>query len=303
MHYRSFGNTQLQVSEIGMGCNRLGEAAQSDEHWINLVHQAVDAGVNLFDTSESYGWGRSEELLGKALEKHPDCLLATKVSRIRETGIKDFSASRIMAQVEGSLRRLRRDCIDIYQLHSPNLEELKGFDWPEAMSRLQQQGKIRFVGVSINDAASGQWLIQQGLVQVLQVPYNMLEPGIGNAIFPLAQQHGIAIMVRTPMAQGILTGKFHPGEAVPPDHRAHLAGNKMIDYIARSEDFRVLATSLDLPMGKMALRYAISHPSVSTTIPGARTVEQLKQNIQASNGIGLPADVLAAIAAIQARWS
>ena len=169
MYYRQLGATGIRVSEVGMGCNRLGEEGQSDEHWVRLVRHAVDLGVNVFDTSESYTWGRSEEMLGLALESATsaakDVLIATKVSRVRETNAKDFSAARMMDTVEGSLRRLRREWIDLYQLHSPSREDMERFDWAEGLDRLKRQGKIRHGGVAVNSAADGLWLIAQGLAE------------------------------------------------------------------------------------------------------------------------------------------
>ncbi len=302
VYYRQLGNTGVKVSEIGMGCNRLGEDNVPDDHWVGLVHRAIELGVNLFDTSESYGWGHSEKMLGKAIGNRSDVLVATKISRIRETNAKDFSSARVIAQAEASLQRLQRDCIDIFQLHSPSLAEMQQFDWPVAMTKLKEQGKIRFVGVSINDAASAAWLIEQGLAQVLQVGYNMLEPAFGQKVFPMAEAHGVGIMIRVPMAQGILTGKFRPGQEVAADHRAHFAGKKMEQQIANAEHFRALAERSSMTFGQFALRYSISSPAVSATIPGARSVEQLEQNVAASNGKGLDASDLEAIDAIQAGW-
>lgn len=299
MHYRQLGKTGLKVSEISIGCNRLGEADQPDAHWVNLVHKAIDLGINLFDTSESYLWGRSEEMLGQAIGNNTSVLIATKVSRIRETGVRDFSAARIVKQAEDSLRRLRRDRIDIFQLHSPHLTDMQQYDWAEGMARLKEQGKIRLAGVSINDAPSGQWLLEQGLVDTLQVPYNMIEFETGKIVFPLAEQHGVGILVRIPMAQGILTGKFRPGEAVAEGHRAHLAGQRMESLIELAEKFKPLAEKWGMPLARIALRYAISPTGVSAAIPGARTPQQLADNVEASNGVGLSAEQLAQIAAIQ----
>lgn len=303
MHYRPLGKTGYTVSEISMGCNRLGEPNMPDRHWVDLVRRAVELGVNLFDTSESYGWGRSEEMLGQAIGNRGDILIATKVSRIRETNRHDFSSQRIVERAESSLRRLHRDCIDIYQLHSPRLEEMKHFDWLEGMARLKEAGKIRLVGVSINDVASGEWLIEEGLADVLQVPYNMLEPEVGEGVFPLAKQHGVGIMVRMPMAQGILTGKFSPDEPVPEGHRAHLAGAQMPKLIRLAEDLKPLALDWGIPLGRIALQYAISPGAVSAAIPGARTPEQLMANVEASNGVGLTEEQLVRIASIQKRWN
>lgn len=306
MHYRPLGKTGVQVSEIGMGCNRLGETAMPDSHWVSLVQAAAGRGVTLFDTSESYNWGRSEEMLGLALGNRKDVLVADKVSRVRDTNKKDFSAARIVARAEESLRKLRRDCIDVYQLHSPNLKDLQTYDWPDAMAQLKREGKIRFVGVSINDGPSGRWLIEQGLADVLQVPYNLLEPEVGREVFPLAERAGVGVLVRMPMAQGILTGKFRPGEQVAPGHRAHMAGERMGELIERAEAFRSLAARAaggpSASMGQFAMRYAISPRAVSAAIPGARSVEQLEQNVAASNGTGLPAEVLEEIERIQAAW-
>ena len=144
MHYRQLGRHDATVSEISFGCNRLGEAHSPDAHWDDLVQQAMDLGVTLFDTAEAYGWGRSEELLGAAIGNRSDILIASKVSRVQESNEKDFSAARIVAQAEASLRRLQRDCIDIYQLHSPTVADLQQFDWPEAMHQLKAAGKTVF---------------------------------------------------------------------------------------------------------------------------------------------------------------
>ena len=282
-----------------MGCNRLGEASEPDSHWIALVRRAMDLGVTLFDSSESYGWGRSEEVLGRAIGNRSNVLVATKVSRVKETNGRDFSAARIVARLEESLNRLRRDRVDVYQLHSPSLEDMRTSDWPEAMLKLKSAGKIRLIGVSINDAPSGEWLIERGLADVLQVPYNLLEPAVGREVFPKAEAAGVGIMVRVPMAQGILTGKFRAGETVAPGHRAHLAGDRMGGLIERAERVRTIVTDSDLTLGQFALRYCLTPTGVSAVIPGARSVEQLTQNVTGSNGQGLDAGQLAALAELE----
>jgi aryl-alcohol dehydrogenase-like predicted oxidoreductase len=302
MHYRQLGHHDATVSEISFGCNRLGETHSPDAHWIDLVQQAVDLGVNLFDTAESYGWGRSEEILGQAIGNRSDILIASKVSRVPETNEKDFSAARIIAQVESSLRRLQRECIDIYQLHSPTLADLQEFDWPEAMSRLKAAGKIRFSGVSINDVTSGEWLIEQGLADVLQVEYSMVAPAVGEALFPLAEEAGVGILVRMPMARGILTGKFQPGREVGKEYRANLLGDKVSAYVDQAAAFARTMPDDGWTLGQLALRYAITPKAVSAAIPGARTLEQLRQNVAASDGMGLSEEELVAVTIVQSRW-
>jgi len=302
MHYRQLGKHAANISEISLGCNRLGEAQSPDSHWIDLVHQAIALGINLFDTAESYGWGRSEEILGQAIGNRRDMLIASKISRVRATNAKDLSAARIIAQAEASLQRLHRDCIDIYQLHSPNLADLQQFDWPEAMAKLKAQGKIRFAGVSINDVASGQWLMENGVADVLQVDYSMVQPAIGEALFPLAEEHGTGILVRMPMARGILTGKFEPGKAVSKEYRASMLGDKVPDYVDQAAAFARVMPDDGLTLGQFALRYAITPKAVSAAIPGARNLEQLTQNVAASNGHGLSMEELAGVSIVQARW-
>lgn len=301
MHYRPLGKTGVEVSEIGMGCNRLGEQQEPDSHWVQLVQYAVEMGVTIFDTAEAYGWGRSEEILGQAIGNRDDVLIASKVSREKETSEKSFSAARVLEHVEGSLRRLRRDCIDIYQLHSPSLETMQRDDWAQAMQKLKEQGKIRFAGVSINDTASGRWLIENKLAEVLQVDYSLLSPEIGAEIFPLAEEHGVGILVRMPMARGVLTGKFS-SKSDTEGHRAKLLGDKLDDMIERAQPFLRMAEEQSETSGQFALRYAISPSAVSAAIPGARTLEQLKQNVAASNGTGLSAPILAHIQTVQTNW-
>ncbi len=247
-----------------MGCNRLGEDGQPDEHWVRLVRHAADLGVNIFDTSESYNWGHSEEMLGLALGDHTagardDVLVATKMSRVRKTNAKDFSAARMMDTVEGSLRRLRRECIDLYQLHSPSREDMERYDWAEGLARLKRQGKIRHGGVAVNSAADGMWLIKQGLatggglVEVMQITYNLFETEVEDELLDLARERGVGLLCRMPLARGILTGKFKPGEEVPDGHRARLDGQHR-DRVALAEGLRALLVGM--PAGAQPMRAA-----------------------------------------------
>ena len=302
MHYRNLGNTGLSVSEIAMGCNRLGEPEQSVEHWTSLVRKAVDLGVNLFDTSESYGWGASEDMLGRGLEGLKNVYIATKISRIKQDNSKDFSAARVVSQCEASLKRLRRDTIDIYQLHSPSREDMERFDWVDGLEKLLKDGKIRFPAVAVNSAADGVWLIRKGFARVLQITYNIFQTDADAELFALALEKGVGIMGRMPLAQGILTGKFKAGQEVPKGHRAHLAGDKMMKQIELAEQLKPLGDAYPGGMARMAHHFALTPRGMSATIPGARTIEQLADNVAASNGTGLDATVKAKIDAIRSGW-
>jgi aryl-alcohol dehydrogenase-like predicted oxidoreductase len=302
MHHRNLGNTGINVSEVGMGGNRLGQDYAPDEHWIALVRRAVDLGVTVFDTSESYGWGRSEEMLGRALGNRSDLYVATKMARVRETGERAFSAARMVETVEGSLRRLRRDRIDIYQLHSPNREAMEKYDWAEGMARLKAQGKIRVSGVAVNSAADGIWLIKRGLVDMLQITYNIFTTQAEAELFGLAEQHGVGLLVRMPLARGVLTGKFTPGEPVPDGHRALLDGERAQANIQKAETLRSIAEQYEGGMTRMAHHFSLTPRAVSAIIPGARTMSQLEENVAASNGVGLPGDVRKQIERVRQTW-
>jgi aryl-alcohol dehydrogenase-like predicted oxidoreductase len=303
MIYRDLGKTGVQVSEVGMGCNRLGQDYAPDEHWVRLVQRAAALGVTVFDSAEAYGWGRSEEMLGRALGNRDDVLIATKMCRVRETGEKEYSAARMMETVEGSLRRLRRDRIDIYQLHSPSREEMARYDWAEGMQRLKEQGKIRFAGVAVNSAADGVWLIEQDLVEVLQITYNMFVIEAEEALFDLAEARGVGLLCRMPLARGVLTGKFRPGEEVPAGHRALLDGERMAENVKRADALRGIAATYEGGMTRMAHHFALTPRAMSAIIPGARTFKQLAENVAASNGVGLPSEVREQIEQVRATWS
>ncbi len=303
MHMRELGNTGVQVSEVGLGCNRLGESHASDAHWVQLVQRAADLGVTIFDTSESYGWGRSEQMLGRALGNRDDVLIATKMCRVRETGEHEFSAERMVSQVEGSLRRLRRDRIDIYQLHSPSREALEHYDWAEGFARLKAQGKIRFSAVAVRDEADALWLLDQALVEVLQITYNIFHTEPADSLFSAAMQKGVGLLCRMPLARGVLTGKFEAGQEVPDGHRALLDGDQMAAHIRQAEALRPLGETYQGGITRMALHFSLTPQAISAIIPGARTMAQLEENIAASNGQGLPEVLLRGISAVRARWT
>lgn len=303
MHYRRLGKSGLSVSEVGMGCNRLGQEYESDAHWVRLVQCAADLGVNVFDTAEAYEWGRSEEMLGLGLGNRDDVYIASKMCRVRETDAHEYSAARMVETVEGSLRRLRRDCIDIYQLHSPSREDLLHFDWAEGLQRLKAQGKIRVGGVAVNGAADGLWLIEQGLVEMLQITYNLFEAEAEERLLTLAQERGVGLLCRMPLARGVLSGKFRPGEPVPPGHRAQLDGARAAENIARAASLAPVAATYPGGMTRLALHFSLTPPAISAIIPGSRTVAQLEENVAASNGTGLPPKVQSQIERVRATWS
>jgi aryl-alcohol dehydrogenase-like predicted oxidoreductase len=204
--------------------------------------------------------------------------------------------------VEASLKRLQRDVIDIYQLHSPSREAMEQSDWAEGMARLKDEGKIRFSAVAVNTEADAIWLMEQGLVDVLQITYNIFHTRPEEGLFALAVEKGVGLMCRMPLARGVLTGKFKAGEEVDPGHRASLDGDRMWENVRRAEDLRSIAEAYPGGMTRMALHFALTPSAVTAIIPGARTVAQLEENVAASNGSGLPLEIREQIAAVRAAW-
>lgn len=299
MHQRTLGNTGITVSEVGMGCNRLAETNKPEAHWISLVQEAAELGVTIFDTAEAYQKGGSENILGKALGNRSDVYIASKIGG--SVG-KDFSPERIQAACETSLKRLRRERIDIYQLHSPNRADMEKYAWASALEALQKEGKIGLRAIAVNSVADGIWLMEQDLVEALQITYNLLDTSAEEKLFPLAKEKGVALLCRLPLAQGILTGKFAPGQDVPSDNRAARAGERMSERIERAETLKPLGAAYEGGLTRLAHHFSLSADAVSCIIPGARTSEQLRQNVAASNGGALSPEWKERIAAVQKTW-
>ncbi len=302
MNYRALGRTGLRVSEVGLGCNRLGDEAQPDDYWVSLVQQALDLGVTVFDTSTQYQGSRSEEMLGRAISNRDDAYIATKMTRSGYADGEGFSVDRMILSVEGSLKRLQRDWIDILQLHSPSRAEMEAYpDWHEGMNKLKVQGKIRLGGVAVQTVDDALWLMEEGLVDVLQITYNIFETE-AERLFPVAEKAGVGLLCRMPLARGVLTGKFVLDQGNLGGHRAALDGDTALERIRLVDDLRPLGDAYDGGMTRLAHHYSLTPPAISAIIPGARTPAQLQENVAASNGSGLPLERQRQIERIQQSW-
>ncbi len=288
MNFRRLGNTGCEVSEIGLGSNRLGEKTESDAHWDGLTRRALDLGVNIFDTAEQYAGGRSEEVLGRVIGERTDVTIASKYSPRRTDGVADFSHRTIEEAVDGSLKRLQRSAIDIYQIHSPKMPELADQNLWASLNRLKEQGKIKHIAIAVNTATEGIWLIERDLVEVLQITYNLIDRTVEEMLLPLAQEKGIGLMARKPLSRGVLTGKFSPGQEIPDHHRATLEKGALPGRIEDAERYKPLGAEYTGGLTRLAHHFSLSHPAISCTIPGARSIEQLEENVAASDGVGLP---------------
>lgn len=308
MQYRDLGKTGIRVSAIGFGAWAIGGASEgsgaplgwsrtSDDESLAAVRRAREAGVTFFDTADSYGFGRSESLLGIVLARYrQDVVIATKVGVVRTAAgevKKDFSRQHVFHAVDGSLKRLRTDYIDLYQVHNPTIEELRREEIQDAMDRLQDAGKIRFWGVSVSTPEEGLEVVRSGWAHALQVLYNVLNQAPAAELFPAAKEKGYGIIARVPLASGLLTGKFRPDSVFPADdvRQNFLTPRRLEEALARVDEMKSIigGTAPSLAVG--ALRFALADDAVSTTIPGAKNVRQVEMNISAADA-ALPRDVV-----------
>jgi myo-inositol catabolism protein IolS len=304
MRYTIFGRTGLDVSRLSMGCNRLGDPGVDPNQWPPIVRKALELGVTFFDTSNSYNQGRSEEVLGNVISTWPHpTVIATKGGvpvMTNDYPNREFSAATIKRAAEDSLKRLRRDAIDLYMLHSPSVEQLESHTWAQAIEQLKSEGKVRYFGISTHDHASGVWAIDHG-ADFLQIEYDMLDPSAEDELLPLARKHDIGIMIRTPLARGLLSGKFPAGQAIPAAQQwRRPTGDRLQLRLARVDQLRFLIRD-GQTLAQAALRWLLAQPGVHCVIPGARTVEQLEDNIKAIDG-DITAEELAKVRALQDEW-
>ena len=310
MEHRHLGRSGLQVSEIAYG-NWLTHASQvAEDAATACVHAALDAGITTFDTADVYAQTGAESVLGRALvgQRREGLEIMTKVYWPTGPGRNDRGLSRkhIIESCHGSLRRLQTDHIDVYQAHrydhhTPLEETLRAFD------DLVRAGKVMYIGVSEWRAeeirAALKLAEQMGLDRIVsnQPQYSMLWRVIEAEVVPLCEEAGIGQVVWSPMAQGILTGKYLPGEPVPEGSRAaDPTGSAFVsrwlrdDVLTRVQNLRSLAEQAGLTMAQMAVAWVLGNPNVSAAIVGASRPEQLTDSVQAS-GVVLDADLRTAI--------
>ncbi|MGE3540154.1 MAG: aldo/keto reductase [Candidatus Tectimicrobiota bacterium] len=292
MRYRRLGRTELQVSEIGFGAwaiggNKHGHSYGPTENAESLrtIAQALELGCNFFDTADLYGHGLSEKLLGQALEKRRhECIIATKVGGDFYHGPfhQNFDHEYIRFALEKSLERLRTDYIDLYQLHNPPLMLLERGANYAILEELKQEGKIRHYGVSVHDAYEGMMAIETGKPDVIQVAYNLLRQDPREDLFPLAVERNIGLIIREPLANGMLTGKYAAGTTFGEgDMRAEWPP----EFVALQARLAEKAAFLVTPQRTLAqamLRFVLDSPAISVVIPGLKTTAQAVENLAAS---------------------
>lgn len=297
MQYRKFGTTDLTVSEIGFGAWAIGGGAMigntaigwgdaDDATSIKAIHAALDAGITFFDTADIYGLGHSEKMIGNEAGKKKEIVIATKVGNVsrNEQFTVDYTKEYIVTACEASLKRLQRETIDYYQLHTARLNHLQNGECIEAMQQLLVQGKIRYWGLSLNTFepfAEAEYLLNNNLGNGFQLVLNI----INQKALPLLKQvsaKGYGIIARMPLQFGLLTGKFDEQvNFTENDHRKNRLTKEIIEAtLAATAPVWELCSKYNCSKTQLALSYILSYKEVATVIPGIRTAAQVKLNTE-----------------------
>lgn len=298
MQIRRLGRTDLEVSAIGLGCWGIsGEwgAIDHDQAVATLRH-AYDLGVTFFDTADTYGRGRSEELVRTALSScRHQIVIATKGGMNFYEGDKhlDFRPQYIASALERSLVRLGTDYVDLYQLHNPEMHHLTD-DVFALLERLREQGKVRYYGVSLNSRMEGLAGLNNRAAASLQVMYNLLDQRAADDVFPWAMERDVGVIARVPLSSGRLAGKFKATHTFAPgDHRGKRPPAWIAEGVEQTERLSFLVRE-GRTLAQAALQFVLAHPAVSVTIPGAKSPQQVEENVAAAAG-SLAAEELAQI--------
>jgi aryl-alcohol dehydrogenase-like predicted oxidoreductase len=331
MKYRILGKTDLEISEIGFGCQSIGGGLyyKNDSESLRILNEAYDAGVNFFDTSDHYSLGESEVLLGKAFKNKRDkIIIGTKAGTLyshRAVAVlklrpllkpfsrymqplkipfhlmrakqkrKDFSSRYLIDAVDKSLKRLRTDYIDLFQLHKPSKEILKKGGFIETLELLKKQGKVRYYGISCEENEDAFLCLSYPGISSIQITLNLLDNKCAADILTIAKEKSIGVIARNPRAQGHLTEEFYDimAETYAKDYKEFQ--NKK----EKAKKFSFLINS-KRTLAQAAIQYALSYEDVSTAIPRSVNSKQLTENLGALNAQPLTCSEFLKINSIQA---
>jgi aryl-alcohol dehydrogenase-like predicted oxidoreductase len=299
MQHRTLGRTGVKVSPLCLGAMMFGSWGNPDHgDSVRIIHRALDAGINFIDTADVYSAGESEEIVAKALAggRRDDVVLATKVHGVMGDDPNQRGNSRrwIIREVESSLRRLKTDWIDLYQIHRPS-EDTDVEDTLSALSDLIHAGKVRYIGSSTFPASQiveAQWVSRErGLERFVteQPPYSMLVRGVEADVLPSALRHGIGVIPWSPLAGGWLSGRYRKNAELPTSSRAERlphrfdlsipANQRKLDA---ADALGALADDAGLSLVELAIAWVINHPAVTAAIIGPRTMEHLESQLPAA---------------------
>ena len=307
MRYRPFGKTGLKVSEIGYGAWGIGKAlwvGAEDEESLRSLRAAREADVNFYDTALVYGDGHSEQLIAQCFGPWSDVIIASKVppkdrvwavkpgTPLRNTFPKEY----VLDSLDETLKNLGRKSVDIYQFHTWIDDWASDDEWQATVHEMKSSGKAKFVGISVKNDQPANVLkaLDTGLIDSVQVIYNIFDQSPEDELFPYCRKNGIAVIVRVPFDEGSLTGAITPDTTFPEgDFRnMYFSGGRKQEAWER-----VLAIAVDLgismdKMPQIALRFCLSHPAVSTVIPGMQSTKHVAANTAAADAGPLPEETL-----------
>lgn len=314
MNYRTFGRTNLKVSEIGYGMWGLaGWTGTNTSELDQALDRSVALGCNFYDTAWGYGSGKSEQILGQLVRRHPGKRLyhATKIPPKNfqwpsrpEYGLEDcFPYDHIIEYTEKSLKNLRVDCIDLQQFHVWEDGWAKNDEWKNAVEKLKKDGKIRFIGISVNRWEPDNVLdtLRTGLIDTVQVIYNIFDQAPEDQLFPLCRKLAIGVIARVPFDEGSLTGNLTKETAFPDDdwRSTYFVPENLHSSVEHADALRPLIPA-GMSMPEMALRFILANDDVHTIIPGMRKLGNVEANIAASDGKKLDTGLLRRLK--QHRW-
>jgi aryl-alcohol dehydrogenase-like predicted oxidoreductase len=297
MRQRTLGRTTFAVSELGFGAWGIGGKqwiGADDDESLRALLAAADEGVNFVDTALAYGAGHSERLVGRLLKERPGIAIATKVpprngvwpARGDRPVSECYPPEHIISSCEQSLRNLQTERIDLLQLHTWHDAFLEQDSWQEAFFSLKRSGKVRFLGVSVSehDPDSALKIVASGVIEAVQVLYNIFDPTAADRLFPLCLEHGVGVLARVPLDEGGLTGAIRPDTTFPKgDFRAgYFRGNRRRQVYERVEALNRILEPEAHTVAELALRFCISHDAVSTVIPGMRKISTVTANVRAT---------------------
>jgi aryl-alcohol dehydrogenase-like predicted oxidoreductase len=310
VNYRALGDSDLRVSEICLGTWTTFGGSVGDDDAIALVDTAFECGINFFDTANVYSEGRAEEVLGRALANRPrdSYLVATKLMGEMPNGDRGLSRAQVLKQIDDSLRRLQLDYVDLYQCHRYD-EDVPLEETMQALDEIVRAGKVRYLGFSEwtpeQIQASLDLSRERGWAKFVssQPEYSLLHRDPERAVFPLCAANGISQIVWSPLAQGVLTGKYRPGGQWDEGTRAAARGDGFMsrflseDVLERVERLRPIADGLGCTMAQLALAWILREPNVASPIVGASRPDQVRDNAAAA-GVELDDSTLEAIEAV-----
>ena len=288
MEYRKLAFTDLEVSRVGFGGWAIGGhgwGPVDDHDSAAAIHRALDRGINLFDTADVYGFGHSEEVLASALgDERRHAVIATKFGMTwdaRGRVSRDVSPARVVEALEASLRRLRLDCIPLYQVHWPDGATPVAATM-EALRRCQEAGKIRWIGCCNFSTVLLREAWESGPVVSLQVPYNILDRDIESTLLPDCRERGVGVLAYSSLAQGLFSGRYGPDATFEPDdvrsRSAYFRGPRVGDNLRIVRQVQTIGAAHGRTGVQVAIRWILDNPGVTCALTGIKTAEQVEEN-------------------------